>query len=180
AQPAAAAALALTNAHSINHSEISTIEVFSFHEACRLATREPADTEQAQYSLPFPVAAALVHGEVGPAQIDGDGLIDADVLRLSRDMVLSETEAYNNAFPQERFAHVKVTLRDGREFVSETYRADGDPETPLSDDVIVRKYHGLTDPVLGKARSGAIRETIEKLETFDDISVLVELLIPPA
>lgn len=180
AQPAAAAALALTNEHSINHTDISAIEVFSFHEACRLATREPADTEQAQYSLPFPVAAALVHGAVGPAQIDGDGLRNEDVLRLSRSMVLSETDAYNRAFPQERFAHVKVTLHDGREFVSQTCRADGDPETPLSNDAIVSKYHSLADPVLGKARSSAIRETIETLEGLDDINTLAELLIPPA
>jgi len=70
AQPATAAALAIVEQHAITYTDIAEIEVFSFHEACRLATRAPIDTEQAQYSLPFPVAAALVFGKIGPAEID--------------------------------------------------------------------------------------------------------------
>jgi 2-methylcitrate dehydratase PrpD len=42
--------------------EIKSIRVGTFHESWRLAMRELQTTEQAQYSLPFPIAVALVHG----------------------------------------------------------------------------------------------------------------------
>ncbi len=179
AQPATAAALALSAEHGITYSDIEHIEVFSFHEACRLATRAPADTEQAQYSLPFPVAAALVFGKIGPAEIDGANLTDKSVLRLSNSMKLSEFDAYNDAFPQDRYAHVHVTLKNGRLLKSERHQANGDPETPLSDDEIVEKFHSLADPVIGEERASIIRGIVKHLEDGDSANGLVTQLTLP-
>ncbi len=179
AQPATAAALALSAEHGITYSDIEHIEVFSFHEACRLATRAPADTEQAQYSLPFPVAAALVFGKIGPAEIDGANLTDKRVLRLSNSMKLSEFDAYNDAFPQDRYAHVHVTLKNGRLLKSERHQANGDPETPLSENEIVEKFHSLADPVIGEERASIIRGIVKHLEDGDSANGLVTQLTLP-
>ena len=46
----------------VRPDEVAEVDVFTFHEATRLDQHEPASTEEAQYSLPFPVAAALVRG----------------------------------------------------------------------------------------------------------------------
>src|SRR3546814_9489937 len=59
-------------------------------------------SDEAQYSLSFPVAAALVHGRLGVAEIDGTGLRDAEVLALSDAMVLVEEPTYSRRFPAER------------------------------------------------------------------------------
>jgi 2-methylcitrate dehydratase PrpD len=179
AQPATAAALSIMKDHQISHEAISTIEVFSFHEACRLAKRSPLDTEQAQYSLPFPVAAALVFGKIGPKEIDGECLCDPRVLRLSENMVLSEHNDYNAAFPKDRYAHVHVTMRDGTVFKSERHQANGDPETPLSDTEISEKYFGLAEPVIGAERAGQIHQMITRLEKQPNVSELFSLLRQP-
>ena len=68
AQPAVEGALALIHEHGINVSEIATIKVETFHEAKRLASI-PTTTEQAQYSLPFSVASAVVRGTIGVAEV---------------------------------------------------------------------------------------------------------------
>ena len=65
AQPATEASLTLSRQHGFGHEDIEQITVHTFHEATRLATWNPATTEEAQYSLPFPVAAALVFGQSG-------------------------------------------------------------------------------------------------------------------
>ena len=86
---------------------------------------------------------------MGPDEIDGSGLKDANVLRLSNSMILSEDAFYNSVFPEERFAHVKVRLIDGREFVSERHSAIGDPEDPLTDDEITEKFYSLAGQLIG-------------------------------
>ena len=72
AQPAIEAALDVRRAHALAPEDIGAIEVFTFHEATRLDQHEPATTEEAQYSLPFPVAAALVRGGLVPEDIAGE------------------------------------------------------------------------------------------------------------
>ena len=59
AQPAVAAVQDLLVAHGLSAPDVAAVEVTTFHEAARLAVRHPATTEQAQYSLPFPVAATI-------------------------------------------------------------------------------------------------------------------------
>ncbi|MBA3528473.1 MAG: MmgE/PrpD family protein, partial [Propionibacteriaceae bacterium] len=71
AQPAIAGALALQRTHDLPLAAIERIEVVTFHQATRLASRRPETTEEAQYSLPFPVAAALAHGRLGFAELNG-------------------------------------------------------------------------------------------------------------
>ena len=136
AQPAVEAAMGLARAHRFQAEDISGIEVWTFHEACRLATRLPTSTEQAQYSLPFSVAAALRHGRLGAPEVANNGLEDQLTLKLSTAMALHEHAAYNDLFPAERWAHVRVNLQDGRQLDSLPTIARGNPENPLSEDDI--------------------------------------------
>src|SRR3546814_1864702 len=82
-------------------------------------------------------------------------------------MVLVEEPTYSRRFPAERWAHAEIELRDGRRLRSEPCPARGDPEAPFSDTELLAKFHGLADPMLGTARSGAIAEgclTIDRSE----------------
>ena len=45
----------------------------------RLACRAPATTEEAQYSLPFPVAAALVRGTIGADEVGRNGFANPEI-----------------------------------------------------------------------------------------------------
>jgi len=94
-------------------------------------------------------------------------------------MKLTEHADYNKAFPQDRFAHVHVTLIDGTVFKSERHQAVGDPETPLSDDEIRRKYFGLAEPVLGEKRAKDIDCIISGLGFDDDFFALTQVLSNP-
>ena len=99
AQPAMEAVAQLQRDHHFGHAEIEKITVRTFFEASRLATPQPRTTDAAQYSLPFPVAALLVRGKVGPAEIEGEALDDPDILRLSRLTELIDDPALFRAVP---------------------------------------------------------------------------------
>ena len=120
AQPAIEAALQVRNGAAAD--DVDEIEVRTFHEATRLAARSPTTTEEAQYSLPFPVAVALVHGRVGAADIDGAALADPAVRALSSRVRLVEDPGLSARFPAERLAQVSLRLRDGTIRASEVLR----------------------------------------------------------
>src|SRR4030095_16521113 len=91
AQPAIEAALALQRDHGLAAEAIASIAIESFREAIDLGSRCRARSasDEAQYSLPYPVAAALVHGRVGAEEIDAAGT-DPRVTRLLGMMTLRE------------------------------------------------------------------------------------------
>ena len=180
AQPAAEAALTLTKANNIKPSDIKFIEAHTFLEGCKLATREPENTEQAQYSLPFPVAASLVYGKLGPDEISQSKLHDDEVLRLSNSMKLVENDSYNEVFPEQRYAHVVIELHTGERLTSERHAARGDPENHLSMDEIHQKFHAFASPVIGENRASEIESIIMHLGESSDLDDLLAALMPPA
>lgn len=173
AQPAIEAALSLQRAHGLKAEQIASVEVHTFHEGSRLATRRPTSTDEAQYSLPFPVAAALIRGQVGAGEVTGAALADPAILKLASEIVMREDASYNARFPAERWAHVEFVLQDGTRLTSAPAIARGNPENPLSDAQIDEKYQLLSEPVLGAARTAQIRAAVDNLG-----SGTLDLLLP--
>ena len=180
AQPPITASLGLLAEHGIDGSEVARIQVETFHNGVRLATRAPKTTEEAQYSLPFPVAAAIVHGKVTAREIEGAGLKDPRVLKLAREMNLTEDQALTAEFPARRIARVTLTTKDGRVLRSAPTEALGDPERPLGEAGILAKYRQTAEPILGKARSERIAAEAEAMDRPKaDARAFVDLVLAP-
>ena len=180
AHPAIEAALTLRRTHELDPAAVSGIEIASFHEAVRLSTSRPRTTEEAQYSLAFPVAAALARDGLGPADIDNEALADPKILRLVDATRLTERAEYNARFPAERLADVVLVLADGRRLASPPTATRGDPGSPLSDGELHEKYRALAEPALGSTRSSAIAEAIHDLGKSDaELAPFLDLLMDP-
>jgi 2-methylcitrate dehydratase PrpD len=162
-------------------AEVEAITVYSFHNAVRLAMREPENTDDAQYSLPFCVAAALVHGRIGAAEIDGDGLRDAEVLRLSRGLVLIEDDACNARYPAQLWARAEILMKDGRVLRSEEFQPRGSTGVALPDADVDAKFDILAGPALGSGRAARLLKEIRGLNAGSDLGGLIDdLLSAPA
>jgi 2-methylcitrate dehydratase PrpD len=178
AQPAVEAALTLRAQHGISGEQIERVEIASFVQAVALDTREPRDTEQAQYSLPYAVAAALRFGSLGVHQVDGESLKDPEVLRLSRCTELVEVPGYSERFPAERQAEVTCVMRDGRRLARHEAASPGDPSRPMSDEELVVKFHAFAEPVLTEPVASLVERTVLGLTAGgDNSSQLRELLL---
>ena len=179
AQPAATAALDVMHDNNLLADDIAHIKIISFHQAVRLATRIPYDTEAAQYSLPWPVAAAVIRGTIGTREVSAP-FTDPDIKALALSMTLEEDDAHNNAFPAERIARVVLTTKDGHEYTSEDTRATWDPEDAPSDEDMITKFHRLADPVIGGEKASQIKDLVFDLDPRNQQSVgaraLVEIL----
>jgi 2-methylcitrate dehydratase PrpD len=175
AQPAAEGAIALVREHGITTDQIVKIKVESFHEAKRLNVI-PTNTEQAQYSLPFSVAVALIYGTISVAHITNNGLTDKDVLNLSKLVEISETDEFNSAFPAQRFARVHLVLKSGKVLSSEKTEAQGDPENKISDTLIWDKFRTFTIPILGDEWANSFLENAQNLSKVSNVSILFKQL----
>ena len=176
AQPAIEAALALKRAHRFKATDVVRIGIESFREAIDLGSQcpLPTTTDDAQYSLPYGVAAALVFDRVGAAEVAATAVRDPRVVRLLDTIVLAEDGDFSRRFPAERWARLRITLTDGRTLMSEPTRARGNPENPLSDTELLEKYRALAEPVLGPARAACIEAMIDALPA--DATALPRLL----
>ena len=173
AQPPIEAALNLINDHDIDHRQIARVDVITFHEAARLATRHPKTTEEAQYSLPYSVAAAIVHGTVGAEHVADEALNEPVASGIRERIVMGEADEFNAAFPQFRRARVLIELTSGKRYESPPTEAKGDPENPVGNDVICEKFMTLSKPVIGEERSRQLLHRLQNLPGETSISTLL-------
>jgi len=179
AQPAVAASLALQREHGFAADAIDRIEVVTFHQATRLASRRPLTTEEAQYSLPFPVAAALVHGgKLGLSELAGDGLRNPAVLRLANRIVLVDDPTLSSRFPAERVARVRIQTTDGAAHQSPETIAPWDAAAAPTDDELIEKFRWLAGECLPPDRAAALLDTLWNIADAPDASAIATLLAP--
>ena len=182
AQPAIAGVFAIKEKRAFTPDEVKRVEIGTFHESKRLAVSAPATTEQAQYSLPFPTAAAIVHNDVAVEHIDGAGLKDESVLRISELMEMTEVDEYNECSPQLRKSHVVIELHDGSVLESGTMQAAGDPEMPFTPDVLEEKFMRFAGKPLGVDAASVLKAKVLSFGEGDNdnLNVFNELIYRPA
>ena len=176
AQPSLHAALSLQREHDFEPKDVVRVEVETFAEAARLTVARPDDTEQAQYSLPYALAAALVAGRMGPEQVQEPFLREERVLQIADRVQLGVDPEIDAAFPAQALARVRLELADGSRFSSEVVGAPGDPDRPLTDQQVDEKFQQFTRPVVGDERSNAILDSARTIDESDNAWDLLGLL----
>ncbi len=179
AQPAIAGVLALQQAHSLPPETVQRIRVFTFYEATRLACRHPQTTEEAQYSLPFPVAAALAYGQLGPTELSGPALNDPLVLSLVDRVELVEEPTFSARFPARRLTRVEIETTDGAIFDSGEVQARWEAANPPTDTQLREKFRWLAHTSLSESRTAMLEEMIWQCADLSDAADLTALLADP-
>ncbi len=179
AQPAIEAALKLQQKHPITPGNVKHIRVSTFHEAVRLNCRSPHSTEEAQYSLPFPLAAALVHGRLGVAELSGPALKDPVVLQLCERVAMTEDAEFNQRFPARRLARVEIETEDGTVFDSGEFEPDWEASSPPTDLQLREKFRRLAGEQLAEERAAELEDIVWRCEALHDIKRLISLITLP-
>jgi 2-methylcitrate dehydratase PrpD len=176
AQPAVAGALKLVDAHNVTAVEIDRIIVSTFTEAARLSCAPPKDTEEAQYNLAFPVAAALLDGKVGPAQVLPPRIFDQDVLKLAGRVETEIVPEFDREFPGRALADVIVVKINGESLQSGPVPAKWEPPDSPTDEELVEKFQWLAGPVLGEECAHQLAAAIFELDSLETLTSFWALL----
>lgn len=159
----------LMRQYSFDYSKVKKVKVFTFLSATRLSRNEPHNTDEAQYNIAWPVASALVFGDVGFNQVRNESLHDNNVLAMMKRIEFIVDPEMDKAFPAKRLAWVEITLKDGSVFRSKVYEAPGEPDdAELNLGWIERKFKRITDSMLCKIDQDEILTT---MKTGMDVSV---------
>ena len=176
AHPALDAVQDMMREHSISSSDIERAQINTFHNATRLAGHEPKNLDELTYALAYPFAIMAVHGQVGAIQLNESIFEDAEVLRISKATKIVEDEHYTRISIDKRWADVTLYLKDGREYQSDARTPRGDPDNPLSNEEISRKFHLFADSIIGVTRatdienlSAAVDHNDFEIDKFTDL-----------
>lgn len=131
AQPAIAGALKIIDSHGLAPESIASIEVRTFKAAAALSRMHPTDTEEAQYNISYPVAAAIVDGEVGPSQVRPPRIFDEKLLSVADKISVEVKDEFEKAFPQKTIAEVSLVATDGKRFESGPMEPKWEPPCSL-------------------------------------------------
>jgi 2-methylcitrate dehydratase PrpD len=133
--------------------------------------RRPSQVVEAQFSIPFLVAAALVYGRIGIGEVAGGD--DPRVLALAERIQGAAREGVPAGWAQ-----ITIRRTDGRVASLETTSPSGSPEKPLSDDQLDAKFRDCAAHAVKPIPQEIVAQAIgfvQQLENAPEATELVRL-----
>jgi 2-methylcitrate dehydratase PrpD len=161
--------------HSLRPEQVKQIVVRgSPTHLKQLAKQEVHTMLDAQFSLPYGIATALVSGGAMLDQYTIEALQRPDVRALARRVHLQlEPSVADGDEP-----YIDIETNDGRTLTDRVLLARGDCENPLSEDELRAKFRTAAAPTLGTAQIAQLEDTIMRTAELEDCRELAALLMP--
>jgi 2-methylcitrate dehydratase len=164
-------ALELKEQHQLKPEDIDHINIETFDVAYNIIgggeegdKTQVATKEEADHSLPYLVAVALLDGQVMPEQYLPGRIQKSDVQELLRKINIRPSTFYSQHFPKEMPCRISIILHNGKEFSREKKDYEGFITRPITWDQIVRKFKKLIDPHITDSLQKEIIATVKNLE----------------
>ena len=184
-QSAIEAALDVKHEHDLQPEEIKSIRIDIFDVAYKIiGGGEEGDKtvvrikEEADHSLQYMVAVALLDDQVLPAQYSPERIEREDVQTLLREVRVRPDPGYSERFPGEMACKVTITTKDGQEYSKEKRDYEGFFTRPASWETVETKFRFLS---AAYAPVDLQEEIIEVVRGLDEAEVrdLTRLLGDP-
>jgi 2-methylcitrate dehydratase len=131
--------------------------------------------EEADHSLPYIVAVAILDGTVMPGQYYPERIIRDDVQQLLQKIIVKPREDYSRRFPEEMPSHLVVHLKGGRVVEKEKRDYEGFFTRPMGWERAVQKFESLATRYVDKNLRRQIVDCISRMEDLY-VTDLTELL----
>jgi 2-methylcitrate dehydratase len=122
--------------------------------------------EEADHSLPYIIAAAILDDQVLPPQYYLERIQRTDVQSLLRKVRIRPLEEFNRRFPAEMPCRITITFQNGRALTKDKRDYEGFLTRPMQWDVAVKKFDLLTQPYITTDLQIAIENVVKDLETI--------------
>jgi 2-methylcitrate dehydratase PrpD len=145
----------------IHRIEVSVLEA-GWDIVCepRLRKYHPASVVDAQFSMPFGAAVAVLCGAAGLDEFTPEQIRSPQVRRMMGKVTLIKDIRLEKNFPREWPARVAISLEDGRQYEKFVRHPKGDPENPLTWEEMAAKFRALAGGVLSADRCDQVLEQI--------------------
>lgn len=150
------ACIDLMGEQHISYADVEHVTVHTFDSAARLSKIVPRDTDEAQYNIAYPVAAAIVNGDLGFNQVCNAALGDPRVLEMMGRLSFEMDPEMDRQFPAKRLAWVEMETKDGTVWKTPVYAADGEAGDHVDMAWITKKFRRITAPFLSPEGQEAV------------------------
>ncbi|HWU40428.1 MAG TPA: hypothetical protein VN203_22500, partial [Candidatus Acidoferrum sp.] len=131
--------------------------------------------EEADHSLPYMAAVAILDGRVMPEQYSPERIRRNDVQDLLRKVKVRPVEDYSRRFPNEMPCRVIITLQNGRVVSREKRDFEGFFTRPMSWEEVFAKFERLSAPYVETPLRRRIADAVSRLENIQ-VADLTRLL----
>ena len=122
--------------------------------------------EQADHSLPYLLAVALLDGDVQPAQFKPDRIVKPDVQALLKKVSVRPNHEYTEEYLAKMPAKITVRLQDGKVIEHEVQDYPGLASRPFTWEDSVEKFDRLVTGRADKGLSEEIKDAVRSLESI--------------
>lgn len=181
--------LALASAHQVDPASIERIAVTTSDYMMTLAglnehgepKHAPRTVNEAQFSIPFTIALALMREAVLPDTLTEEALGDPAILALSRKVTLTVTDAKNELGRREGYPPVDVEISccDGAVWRGCEPYVKGHPRNPVTFDEVGEKFRRCAELAacpLPPAALDEFRDCIANLDSMEDVRAIPRYL----
>lgn len=174
------AMLAIRSEHGITAEDVESIHCLiaegEVKTVCEPLDRKraPQSAYEAQFSVPYVVAASLVNGDFTLRELEDEALSEPVVLGLAQ-KVTYESDP-KSGFPALFSGEVVITTKDGRVLRHREQVNRGAGERPLSRTDIETKFLTTSGLARSEEQSHQIIETVSRLDSLADAATLSGLL----
>ncbi|EZH64737.1 hypothetical protein DH09_19660 [Bacillaceae bacterium JMAK1] len=167
--------LSLVNKHNIHPSEVESVTIDLVKTALPIVAlpeelkRNPLSTEDAQFSMHYGAAVAVLYRKTLLEQYENDVIHQSEVTSMVNKIHCKHNPELDREFPRKWPAQVTIQTTRG-EFYDEIDYPKGDPENPLTWDEVIEKFRYVTEPIYSYDQQTNIIEKIRNLETVKEIN----------
>lgn len=165
-------ALELKRTHDIDPKSIDAIEIDTFDVAFHIiGGGEEGDKtrvrrkEEADHSLHYMTAVALLDDQVLPAQYAPDRIESDDVQSLLRKVTVTENPAYSARFPDHMTSDLRIHA-GGEVYEAQQEDYEGFHTRPMTWDTVSEKFARLAEPFTDAPLRTALISAVDDLESI--------------
>ena len=188
-QPVLEATMDLRHRHNLVAADVEHVRCDIFQAGFDLAgggsygsKDHPQTKEQGDYNLKYLISAALLDGQVGPAQLETARVQAPDAQAMIARVEVRPDDRLTARFPHVLSVRVTVHTKDGRVLEAEHLGYEGGLANPMSWDRVVEKFHWLSEAYADEALRDQIIETVLTLDArpISDLTGLLAKVRPSA
>ncbi len=162
---------------------IAAVEIGTFTYGAKVMAGDPekwhpATRESADHSLPYVVATALVHGDLGLQRFEPGALSDPEVAEVLRVLEVRVDPECADAWPASVMTKLAVMTASGRREEARVQFYRGHARNPMSDEEIQEKAAGLAAGALSGSAFARLAERVWRLEALPAVGDLLSLTWP--
>jgi 2-methylcitrate dehydratase PrpD len=181
--------LALMRKHAIKAGAIDEVRVQigerdmrsvgGWSEDEKRKKRRPEGVVDAQFSIPYTVAATLVSGGLSLEEFTDAKLKSGEILDLAARVKTILTPEFDHGPMDVKPQVVEIVMRDGEVHSEKVIYPKGNPNNPVTAEELVNAFRGMASYAAKPLGGAKIDDAIDlalRLQDADDVSVLAKLL----